>query len=420
MITDVDMTRSSNLIDFRELVSAVPGEGLEELVRHIGHKKNLLPNFSGRGADGGRDLFFTETLVGEISVQKLKWLVSCKDKALSGEAVAESDLPAIKDKTDQHHADGFLLVTTTIPGTGLKEKLDSFDRSRGGNLYTRVWDKSELTKTLLQPEYHDLLQQFFPESYKHVKGLTSLEGALLNFREELPDGILDEVMRLVRPYSGFQLKGSRIWPHDDPSARAIDEVIRNLIIEGDPVKAVVSTVGIEFDAFMSMLARLYATHRHECYQFILTLAEHHPDPDLRYNAIQFAIDTYRGSIPKEDFFKLASGLEDDGSIEDLFGSIISNLIERSLDDNPHAYDVGHDLDSISSSTFIDELIVTSLTVVKANNRINFYGTLDLHVTLQAHEEDGIKDRYPAEFDGYIDTSGIHLESASADISSFYK
>lgn len=48
MIADVDMTRSSNLIDFRELVSAVPGEGLEELVRHIGHKKNLLPNFSGR------------------------------------------------------------------------------------------------------------------------------------------------------------------------------------------------------------------------------------------------------------------------------------------------------------------------------------------------------------------------------------
>jgi hypothetical protein len=82
MIADVDMTRSSNLIDFRELVSAVPGEGLEELVRHIGHKKNLLPNFSGRGADGGRDLFFTETLVGEISIQKLKWLVSCKDKAL--------------------------------------------------------------------------------------------------------------------------------------------------------------------------------------------------------------------------------------------------------------------------------------------------------------------------------------------------
>jgi hypothetical protein len=113
-------------------------------------------------------------------------------------------------------------------------------------------------------------------------------------------------------------------------------------------------------------------------------------------------------------------LEDDGSIEDLFGSIISNLIERSLEDNLHAYDVGHDLDSISSSTFIDELIVTSLTVVKAINRINFYGTLDLHVTLPAHEEDGIKDRYPAEFDGYIDTSGIHLESASADISSFYK
>lgn len=417
---NIHMKRSSNLIDFRELVSAIPGEGLEELVRQIGYKKNLSPNFSGRGADGGRDLFFTEILVGAVSTQKLKWLVSCKDKAMSGEAVAETDLPRIKDKLAQHHADGYLLVTTTVAGTAAKQMLDKLDRSGGGDVYTWVWDKSELTKILLQPEYNDLLQQFFPESYKRVTGLTSLEGAVLNFREELPDSVLDEVMRLVRPYSLFKLKGLRIWPYDVRSAQGIDEVIRNLVIEGDPRKAADSTEGIEFDAFMSMLARLYKAYRDECYRYILALAEHHLDPDLRYNAIQFAIDAYRGSIPKEDYFKLAFGLEEDDSIEELFGYTISKFIEGKLDDNPHAYDVGHDLDSISSATYIDELTLTSLTMVKASDRINFHGTLDLRVTLQAHEEDGIKAQYPGEFEGYIDGTGMRLESVSADTSSFYE
>jgi len=420
MIVDVDMNRSSNLIDFHELVSAVPGEGLEELVRQIGYKRDLSPNFSGRGPDGGRDLFFTEVLVGQISQQRLKWLVSCKDKARSGEAVAETDLPSIKDKLAQHHADGFLLVTTTVAGAAAKQQLDSLDRSNGGDHYTAVWDKSELTKILIQPEYYDLLQLFFPESYKRVKGLTSLEGAVLSFREKLPDAILNEVMRLVRPYSGFQLKGSRIWPYDVRSAEAIDEVIRNVVIESNPAKAVGSTEGIEFDAFMAMLARLYAANRNECYRYILAIAEHHLDADLRYNAIQFAIDTYRDSIPDQDYFKLASGLEDDSSIEELFGFTISRFIEHALDNNPHAYDVGHDLDLLSSATIIDELILTSLTVIKAASQVDFHGTLDLRVTLQAHEEDGIKDRYPGEFTGYIDAAGIHLQSASADISSFYK
>jgi hypothetical protein len=62
------------------------------------------------------------------------------------------------------------LVTTTVPGTAAKELLDKLDKSNGGEIYTGVWDKSELTKILLNPDYEDLLKQFFPESYKRVKG----------------------------------------------------------------------------------------------------------------------------------------------------------------------------------------------------------------------------------------------------------
>jgi hypothetical protein len=415
------MLRSSNLIEFSELVSSVPGEGLQELARQIGYKKKLSPIWSGRGPDGGKDLLFTEVLLGNLSTQRLRWLVSCKDNAASGTAVSESDLPSIKDKLAQHHADGFLLVTTTVPGVAAKQMLDNLDKSDGGDIYTWVWDKSELTRILLQPEYHDLLQQFLPESYKRVKGLTSLEGAVFNFRDELPDAVLDEVLRLVRPYSGFQLKGSRIWPYDAPSARIIDNVIQILIMEGNPVQAAHSTEGIEFDAFMSMLARLYAAYRAECYLYILALAEHHLDPDLRYNAIQFALDTYRASIPIEDCFKLASGLEDEDSIEEMFGFKISKFVEEKLDDDPHDYDLGDDLDSISFVTVIDQVIVSSINFSKAENRISLRGTLDLHVTLQAHDpEGGIRDQYPGKFSGYFDALGIHLESASADTSSFYQ
>ena len=66
-------------------------------------------------------------------------------------------------------------------------------------------------------------------------------------------------------------------------------------------------------------------------------------------------------------------------------------------------------------------MVSSINSSKANDRISFHGTLDLHVILQAHDpEGGMKDEYPGEFAGYLDATGIHLESASADTSSFYK
>ena len=157
---------STNLIDFVELVSSVPGEGLEELVRHIGQRMDLSPSFSGRGPDGGRDLFFTESVAGSVSKRKIKWLVSCKDKAMSGQAVTEADLPqpGVRDKVIQHKADGFLLVTTTTPSGAAKALLDGLDKGDGGEIYTCVWDKSELTRILLRPENSDLVKQFFPET----------------------------------------------------------------------------------------------------------------------------------------------------------------------------------------------------------------------------------------------------------------
>jgi hypothetical protein len=130
------------LIDFTELVSAVPGEGLQGLTRQLGQRKGLSPVWCGRGPDGGRDLTFTEILSGSLSKEKTTWLVSCKDKAKSGDSVGEKDLPppGIKDKLAQHKANGFLLVTTTTVSSSAKALLDSFDKSNGGDYHILVWD----------------------------------------------------------------------------------------------------------------------------------------------------------------------------------------------------------------------------------------------------------------------------------------
>lgn len=418
-----EMEKSSDTIDFRELPSSVPGEALEQLVRQIGARKNLSPSSSGRGADRGRDLFFTEILSGALSTQKLKWLVYCKDKAVSNESVSESDLPSpsIIDKLAQHNADGFLLVTTTVPGTAAKALLDKLDRSNGGPIYTQVWDGSDLRMFLAEAGNHDLLAQFLPQSYKRFKGLTTLEGAIIQYQQQLPESIFEDVMRLIRPYGGRGIKGSVIWPYDEKSAQTIDEIIRKLVIDNNTSEAVAATKDIELDAFVLMLYRLWADYEKECHKYMLSICSDHLNADIRYNAAQFLIDHYQYKLGHEDYLKIIQGFDVE-AITELYSLRITRFVQDELFHNTFGYDVGHDLDAISSHTVLDEIIVSELTIEDAmKERISFHGTLHLGVILNAQDpEGGFDDSYPGEFKGYLDRNGIFLESATVNTDSFYE
>ena len=65
-------------LDFTELDKKPPGEALEALVRLIGERLGMRVEWSGRGADGGRDLIFHETQEGPLKSRSIKWLVNCK------------------------------------------------------------------------------------------------------------------------------------------------------------------------------------------------------------------------------------------------------------------------------------------------------------------------------------------------------
>lgn len=317
------MDKSEPFIDFTELVSNVPGEGLEQLVRLLARRRQLSPAWSGRGADSGRDLLFTEILSGPLTQEKITWLVSCKDKAKSGESVNERDLPfpGVSDKLDQHKADGFLLVTTTTVSTAAKSLLDSLDKSNGGNIHTLVWDSAELTQMLFDPSNEDLLKQFLPESYQRVKGLTSLEGAVLALGDRLPEEVLAEVMRLVRPYSTSSLKGTVVWPYDRASAEAIDNIVTRLIVNGDTSAAVEATEQIEYDAFVAFINTLANEYHDECREYLLAVVRHHHESDVQFNAAQLLFDNYE--LSNTETIEVATYLDND-ALEELY--IVENYL----------------------------------------------------------------------------------------------
>ncbi|MCA1568301.1 MAG: restriction endonuclease [Acidobacteria bacterium] len=414
------MNREGKLIDFTELLSAVPGEGLEELVRQIGRRKGLSPAWSGRGADGGRDLFFTESLSGPLSRERIRWLVSCKDKAKSNASVTEKDLPetGVRDKVTQHKANGFLLVTTTTVSTAAKELLDQLDKSNGGDIYTLVWDSSEITAMLLEPSNQDLLKQFLPQSYERLKGLTTLEGAVLAFRDQLPEEVLADVMRLVRPYSDSPLRGLVIWPHDTASATSIDLIIRSLLIDKDTNKAVSVTESIEYEAFVALADKLLEQYPNECYNYLAALVCNHKDTSIIFNSAQILFDNYE--IPQSDYIKFATHLDGE-ALTDLYGGEIMLFIQNTLQHNPSDYETHDSLDVLSSATILDGVSILSLHMESySSGRIGFYGEMEVDVTLQYGSELTRYAVFPGEFEGYFDEHGMYLISATVDTSSFYE
>ena len=214
-----------------------------------------------------RDLIVTEDLRGEVSRLKITWLVSCKDFAKSGASVSERDLPqpGITDKLAQHNADGFLLVTTTTVSAGAKALLDGLDESSRGCPHVQIWDQTELTTILLDSKHHGVLKQFLPVSYRRVKRLTTIEGALLEFRDQLPDSVMEQIMSLIRPYSDVCPKGSTVWPYDSEIASIIDEVVHNLLLEKNIDEAIQITKGLNLEAFMALTEPLLKHFLDECF-----------------------------------------------------------------------------------------------------------------------------------------------------------
>ena len=414
------------ILDFKELsisrAGSPPGEDLEALARELGRRLGLEPEWSGRGADQGRDLFFTERRTGALGSENVRWLVSCKDFARSGRSVSEGDVGSVSDKLAQHRADAFLLVTTTTASTGLKAVLDGMHA--GGAAKTQVWDRHELERLLLQHAHLDLVRRYLPLSHEAFHRLGSLPQALRTLEALVPGPVHARIRRVVEAYQAEDawITGELIWPYDRASANTIDRVLSALLENGDAAAAAGHLLDgdIEFDAFEATLRTLATLRPDEARELCRHLigAKAANGPSLF--AYRFYVDTYEPGADEQ--IALAADLPTEDVVE-LYAEEIDCFISDELRSGLTSYRVWDDLDSLSNRTSVEEAYVEELSIAPEADslRIEFQAALTFRVSLSYDREGSdTSSSFPGRLAGHIDARGIFVDEITVDTTSFYK
>ena len=98
-----------------------------------------------RGADGGVDLIVEEKRTGVGGETIIRWLVSCKHKAFSGNSVSPTDDANIRDRVEANGCQGFIGFYSTLASTGLSTNLEGMkDR-----VEYQVFDREKIEGQLL-------------------------------------------------------------------------------------------------------------------------------------------------------------------------------------------------------------------------------------------------------------------------------
>lgn len=148
------------MLDFKEL--SEDGNDFELLVREILYNRGLEVYWSGKGADGGKDLLCIETNNSNFRNTSKRWLIQCKHKAHSGNAVGRSDLDNIVDSCAEHGTTGYLLVCSTYPSSGVVKRMEEIQNNN--KITTQFWDYRTLEKEILKPHNWGIANMFFPNS----------------------------------------------------------------------------------------------------------------------------------------------------------------------------------------------------------------------------------------------------------------
>ena len=157
------------LLNFREIPQANVGGGLQDefelftrdFFETLGFQIEEGPD---RGADGGRDIIINEKRSGALGDTVVKWLVSCKHKAHSGNSVLENDEEDIPGRIEQFGCDGFIGFYSTIPSSGLSKKINALR----GRYEICIFDHEKIEKTLLDnSEMEVIIKRYFPISYEN-------------------------------------------------------------------------------------------------------------------------------------------------------------------------------------------------------------------------------------------------------------
>jgi hypothetical protein len=152
------------MLDFKELPK--DGNDLELLIREILLTKGYKVRWSGKGPDGGKDLICIEDRESEFLADSKIWLIQCKHKAHSGNAVGLEDLDDVVDSCNHHQAKGYLLICSTYPSSKVIERLEGITINPKNDIEATYWDAVKLEQILSTSRLWKIAQRFFPISSK--------------------------------------------------------------------------------------------------------------------------------------------------------------------------------------------------------------------------------------------------------------
>ena len=172
------------ILDFKEIPKAHIASGEQDgfelfardFLKYIGYKIESDPD---RGADGGKDILIEERRIGVGGENFVRWLVSCKHKAHSGQSIKPSDDPNIRDRVESNSCSGFIGFYSTLPSSGLAGTIEGL-KSR---IEVQVFDREKIEGHLLGSAVGVLLaKRYFPKSMS--KWQTDNPVAAKIFKEE--------------------------------------------------------------------------------------------------------------------------------------------------------------------------------------------------------------------------------------------
>ncbi|MDO7853189.1 restriction endonuclease [Hymenobacter convexus] len=153
------------MLDFKELPK--DGDAFELLIRELLLVKGFHVHWSGKGPDGGRDMICYEDRPSEFQADRKTWLIQCKHNAHGGGSVGVGDLDDIISSCGQHGADAYLLVCSTVPSSGVVNRLEGITNNPTVRITAAYWDATIIEQKLSTPILWRVAQLFFPVSSRN-------------------------------------------------------------------------------------------------------------------------------------------------------------------------------------------------------------------------------------------------------------
>ena len=170
------------ILDFKEIPQANKATGEQDKFElfareFLAYMEYNIVEDPSRGADGGKDFVVEELFTQKDgSLQTIKWLVSCKHYAHSGKSISDTDELNVGDRVKQHQCDGFMGFYSTLPSSGLSQRLHNVCKAT-------IYDSEKIERFIINsnnnPQALSLFVRFFPISWKKYLSLTN-EQVLVN------------------------------------------------------------------------------------------------------------------------------------------------------------------------------------------------------------------------------------------------